>query len=329
MNILSCYVIGAGYMGVTHLGCHLRNPEVSVQGIIETDEPKGRALAEKHSLKWFPDIASAFAWRPASFCDVCLPSSLHKAAVIQSMSLGAHVVCEKPFAVSLEDVDAMLAASRTYGKRLMVAHVCRFMPQYAQTKALLSQGRLGVPVSLVCTRESETPAWSWNNWLYDKKSSGGTLLDLSVHDLDIANWFLGEPEYYRANLVETSGKPGVSFVMSTLGYPGGAQANVVANHLLPDGHPFVSAFRLTCTKAVVEFNTEVSPRLLTIFSDAGREEIALEGLDGFENAYETELRSFVRCLREGDEFVITNDQARLAVRTVHELYANMYETHAG
>ncbi|MDY4609685.1 MAG: Gfo/Idh/MocA family oxidoreductase [Sphaerochaetaceae bacterium] len=329
MNILSCYVIGAGYMGVTHLECHLRNPEVNVLGIIETDEAKGLALAEKHSLRWFPDIASAFAWTPAVFCDVCLPSAMHKSAVIQSMSLGAHVVCEKPFAVTLDDIDAMLDASRMYGKRLMVAHVCRFMPQYAQAKALLDGGRLGAPISLVCSRESETPAWSWNNWLYDKKISGGTLLDLSVHDLDIANWFLGEPEYHRASLVGTSGKPGVSFVMSTLGYPGGAQANVIANHLLPDGHPFVSAFRLTCSKGVVEFNTEVSPKVLTVFWDDGREDIPLDSLDGFENAYETELKSFVRCLRKGDEFVITNAQARLAVKTVHELYANMHETHAG
>lgn len=326
MNTLSCYVIGAGYMGATHLDCYSRIPEVLVQGIIDTDSTKGPALAEKYSLKWFPDIASAFAWRSATFCDVCVPSALHKAAVVQALKLGAHVVCEKPFAVSLEDIDEMMAASNAYGKRLMVAHVCRFMPQYVVTKSLLDTGELGTPVSLVCARESETPAWSWNNWLYDKRISGGTLLDLSIHDLDIANWWLGVPRYHHANLVETSVKPGVGFIMSTLGYPDGVQANIIANHLLPDGHPFVSSFRLTCSRASVEFNTEVSPEILTVFSDHGKEEIHLGEMDGYENAYEAELRSFVRCLRDGSEFIITNDQARLAVQTVQDLYANMHET---
>lgn len=326
MNILSCYVVGTGYMGATHLDCYLRNPDVAVLGIVDTDEKKGRSLAEKHSLNWYTDIESAFASHVVDFCDICLPSSMHKEAVVQSMAFGAHVLCEKPFAVSLEDMDEMLAAAETYGKRLMVAHVCRFMPQYAKTKELLDSGILGSPLSLVCTRESETPAWSWNNWLYDRNISGGTLLDLSVHDLDIANWLLGTPCFHSANLVESQKKLGVNFVMSCLGYPNGSQANIIANHLLPDGHPFVSSFRLTCTEATVEFNTESSLDTLTVFSDNHSRIIDLTQCEGYGNAYEAELKSFVDRLRDGREFIITNDQARLAVSTVHELYGNMYES---
>ncbi len=312
-------------MSATHMDCYIQNPSVEVLGVIDPNESKGRALAEKHGVGWFRDIDSAFAYRAADFCDICLPSFLHKEAAIAAMEHGADVICEKPFSRLVEDSEEMIAAASRLGRRLTVAHVCRFMPQYYKAKEILDEGGLGKPLYMSITRESATPMWSVGNWLFDMDKSGGTILDLSIHDIDIAMWLFGKPESAKAMLIEKKDMPGLGISVSTLGFPGGAAAEITANHLLPSSHSFDTSFHITLTGGYIEYCSASSEKLSVWKGDA-ETVLDLSGEEGFKDAYKHELDSFVEAELAGTPFRISAEEAMDAVKVGCRLIETVSKT---
>jgi predicted dehydrogenase len=308
-------------MGKKHLESYLAIGAVSpvtLAGVVEQNREKGEELAALGNCPWYPDLEAAFKAVKPDFADICLPSNLHRDAVVFALERRADVIVEKPFAVELEDIDAMIAARDASGKRLMVAHTCRFMPQYHRAKEIIDSGEYGKLLNAVFFRESETPKWSWNNWLQNQKASGGTILDLSIHDIDLANWFFGVPESVNAYETSCAGQPGASQVTSVLAYSRGF-ATVLANHLMPQGYPFTAGYRLLFEKAALEWNT-INCTAGKIFIFDGKENSIPVAPD---DPYELELLSFVNCLKSGSPFAITVEEARLAVSTVKELCASI------
>ncbi len=323
---LSAVIVGAGFMGKTHLECYLNIDSVTLAGVVDQDKSRGEILAALGDCPWFDSLDSCFASIKPDFVDVCLPSNLHRAAVIRALENGCDVIVEKPFAVELEDIDAMIEAEQQSKRRLMVAHTCRFMPQYMYAKNIILSGELGKPLAVSFCRESETPAWSWNNWLQNKKASGGTILDLSIHDIDLANWFLGVPDSFHAYETRSGKRPGAGRVRSLLSYPSQACADISANHLMPKGYPLTASYRIVFEDGVLEWNTvNCKPGCIFRYTDGKRMDIP--GADAFpglrEDPYETELAAFADCLINLRPFPISVQEARLAVSTVKELSSSM------
>ncbi|QQO10168.1 Gfo/Idh/MocA family protein [Breznakiella homolactica] len=323
---LSAVIVGAGYMGKKHLECYGNIDSVNVTGIVDLSEEKGKALAGQGGCAWFKTLEDCFAQNKPDFVDVCLPSNLHRDAAVTALGQGCDVLVEKPFAVELEDIDAMIQAEKNSGRRLMVAHTCRFMPQYIYAKNAIESGKYGKLLAAGLCRESETPQWSWNNWLHNKKASGGTILDLSIHDIDLANWFLGTPVSFKAFETSSVKHPGSTHITSVLSYPSNAHANIVADHLMPTGYPLTASYRLVFEQAALEWNT-VNCKPGCVFLCTAGEKTDIPVADLFGNAsrdpYEVELSVFTGCLRSGDPFPISVEEARLAVYTVTELCRNM------
>ena len=72
-----------------------------------------------------------------------LPNHLHAEWTIKALRAGKHVLCEKPFAVSLKEVDAMIAASKETGKILAEAFMYRHHEQTIKVKEIVDSGALG------------------------------------------------------------------------------------------------------------------------------------------------------------------------------------------
>jgi predicted dehydrogenase len=72
-----------------------------------------------------------------------LPNHLHAEWTIKALHAGKHVLCEKPLALTLEEVDAMGRASQETGQILMEAFMYRHHPQTIKVKELVDSGELG------------------------------------------------------------------------------------------------------------------------------------------------------------------------------------------
>jgi predicted dehydrogenase len=323
-NDLRGIIVGSGFMGRTHLEAYLKIPGVRIAAIVDRDAERAGALASLCQARTYGTLAEALEAERPSFADVCLPSRLHRDAVVAALESGADVLVEKPLAVGIEDARAMAEAELRAGRRAMVAHVCRFLPEYIFAKELIESGRLGKPLYYWAARESVKPLWSWGGWINDRAQSGGTLLDLSIHDIDVANWLLGKPVDFRAAEVVKE-KDGPAHTVSSLAYEGGARASIEACHLMPQGYPFTTSYRLLLENGFAEWRSRGEAASLSVFTDDGEERIDLDALEppvGC-NGYLEELRHFVTCLREGRPFRIGLSEASLSVETVLKLRASM------
>ncbi|MFZ5587372.1 MAG: Gfo/Idh/MocA family protein, partial [Thermodesulfobacteriota bacterium] len=250
-------IAGAGFIGAIHAAGYAHNPRARLTAVADIRPEKAGALAAPYGLKSYTTLDAMLAAEKLDAIDICLPSPCHREAVVKAAAAGRHILVEKPFAINLEDIDAMIAAVTASGVRLMVAHVCRFMPEYMLAKSLVVEGKLGRPLFFGAWRESATPGWSWNNWLLDRRQSGGTIMDLQIHDIDLSNWLLGEPLSFYMQEVMAPGRPGPAHVVSNLIYANGAMASLEAGHLMPASYPFTTGYRLVGEEGAVEF---MSPR---------------------------------------------------------------------
>lgn len=321
-RILKVGVVGAGFIGQKHVEMYTKNPRIKVVAIVDARIENARSLGLRIDAKGYASLRDMIDSEKLDAVDVCLPTTLHKDAVICAVEAGLDVIVEKPFALNLEDIDAMIYAANKNKRRLMVAHVCRFMPEYVFAKSMVETGGLGKPLFYGAWRESATPNWSWNNWLHDRKLSGGTVMDLQIHDLDISNWLLGVPDRFYAQEVMKPGKEGPSHVVSNLTYQNGSMATIEAGHLMPQAYPLTTGYRLVFERGVVECNADKSgEKLIIVTSEEGVKYIKVSELpEIIENdAYAEELNHFADCILNNLDFKISVEEARLAVETVRRL----------
>ena len=319
-------VVGLGFIGQKHIECYEKMNNVKLTAVTSK---KKQSLSKECDYKFnvYADLDEMLSCEALDAVDICLPTIFHKEAVNKALNHGCHVIVEKPFALQSSDIDEMLECSVKNGKRLMVAHVCRFMHEYRFAKEIIIGRSLGEPLYYYACRNSATPKWSSNNWLADKKSSGGTVMDLQIHDIDIANWLLGEPTGYK--MVEVNnphlGACDFGHVISTIKYANKGVAVLEAGHLMPDAYPFYTSYRLICEKGVVEF---CSGKNLSFTLYRENEVIDLTGEYHSRysdvNPYFEELSHFVNCITEDKEFDISTKEAKKAVITVNKLLENVF-----
>ena len=134
-----------------------------------------------------------------------LPNHLHAEWTIEAARAGKHVLCEKPLALSVEDVDAMTAVCREAGVVLAEAFMYRHHPQTLKVKQLLDEGRIG---ALRFLRGSFTfPLVRPNDVRLRPEWGGGCLWDIGCYPLSFARYLVGrEPtEVYGSQVTGPSG----------------------------------------------------------------------------------------------------------------------------
>ena len=117
------------------------------------------------------------------------PTHTHREVVLAAASRGKPTFCEKPPALSLDEVGAMQAAIARSGMFFQMGFMRRFDAGYASAKRQIDEGRIGTPLVFKSTsRDPFRPSLEYAN----PKSSGGMIIDMGIHDFDLARWFMGE-----------------------------------------------------------------------------------------------------------------------------------------
>jgi predicted dehydrogenase len=183
---------------------------------------------------------------------LCTPPDGHAAQAAEAFAAGAHVVTEKPAALSLHELDSMLAAAQTAGRELAVVFQQRTGSAAAHVRSLLESGALGSPlVGLAQTmwyRDDAYYAVPWRGRF--ETEGGGTTLSHSIHQIDLMAYLLGDWEAVSARMwrlgrdIETE-----DTVTGVVRFRSGALGTVLGTVLSPRQ---VSAVRIDTTVATVE-----------------------------------------------------------------------------
>ena len=127
-------ILGAGNIAGVHSRAYAHLANARVVAVDDSERSKAETMAATHQAQPYSDWADFFADAAIDMVDVCLPTYLHADAVIAAAQAGKHVLCEKPVALNLEQVDRMIAAVKGAGVQAMIAQVIRFWPHYLAIK---------------------------------------------------------------------------------------------------------------------------------------------------------------------------------------------------
>jgi predicted dehydrogenase len=288
-------VIGTGFAGSTHAHAAAGLPGVELTAIAAATIAEAKPLAAELGARIAPDAAALCASDDVDLVVVASPTYLHADHVIAAARSGKHVFCEKPIARTLDDARAMVRACDQTGVRLAIGHVVRFFPEYRRAKDVLDGGALGRAAVATLTRGT-VPVGAARAWYLDPAKSGGVVLDLMLHDLDVLRWWFGEPARVYGKRVTGGG--GLEYALATVRYDDRPIVQLEASWAEHAG--FRTTFELCGDRGMLVHDSRaVSPFLVQSPSvDAGAGVIPTPTLR--ETPYRRQLRDLVERLARGD-----------------------------
>ena len=202
---LAIGLIGAGRLGRVYArDLASRIAETKLVAVADPVEAVAKEVAAEFEVpKHYADPLAMIDDPAVDAIVIVSPTHTHRELVIAAASRKKPTFCEKPPALSLDEVVAMQDAVASSGMFLQMGFMRRFDAGYASAKKQIEEGRIGTPLVFKSTsRDPFRPSLEYAN----PKSSGGMLLDMGIHDFDLARWFMGE--------VRT-----VSTIGATIAYP--------------------------------------------------------------------------------------------------------------
>lgn len=238
----------------------------------------------------YTDLEEMLSKEEIDLIDICVPTPYHRMYVEDMLKRGYHVLSEKPMSRTYADCEAIVQAAKEAKGRLMIAQCLRFFPEYMCLKEIIEEGAYGKPVSVMFRRLSAPPVWGWNNWYMDENQSGGALLDMHIHDIDMARYLFGEPE--AVSCVTRDFYSGSDCVHTNLYYTD-LDVSVIGDWSL-EGMAFKAEFIVSLEKATVACEGGV----VTVYPRNGEKFTPeLCTVDG----YEGEIEFFLDTILSGEE----------------------------
>jgi predicted dehydrogenase len=202
-------VIGCGSIAKhRHIPEYAANPNVELAAFVDPVIERAEAYAEQYGAKAFADYEAMLSEVKPDAVSVCTPNALHAPVSIAAANAGAHVLVEKPMAVSETEAQAMIDAARSNGVYLMVGHNQRFMPPHVKAKEVLKSGVLGKVITFRTSFGHPGPeGWSVDgkeSWFFRKPDAAmGAMGDLGVHKSDLIRWLLDDEVSEVASFIGT------------------------------------------------------------------------------------------------------------------------------
>lgn len=189
-------IVGLG-IGRSHVVGLRQSPALAeICALCDHDRSRLRRVGEEFGVAArYDDFDEMLAKEAPDAVVVATPNDLHAPMAVAALEAGAHVLCEKPLAHRLDAAREIAAAARRRRRFVMLDLSFRFTTEARTAKRWLESGRCGALYhsSTYWARTRGIPTWA--SWFFTKaRSGGGPVIDLGVHRIDLALWFLGEPK---------------------------------------------------------------------------------------------------------------------------------------
>jgi inositol 2-dehydrogenase len=202
---LNVGVIGLGRLGRIYArDLATRIPETRVVAVSDVLKDTVTEIADEFDVAGrYTDPNDLVNDRNVEAVVIVSPTSTHKDLSILATKAGKPTFCEKPPALDLGQTLEMKAAINATGVFFQMGFMRRFDPGYAAAKARLVEGKIG---KVVLFKSTSRDPFRTSLEYADPKSSGGMIMDMGIHDFDLARFFMGEVK-------------SVSAIGGTLAYP--------------------------------------------------------------------------------------------------------------
>ena len=226
-------LVGCGFIGTVHsFALHQLSGAGLVDGAVtatfDADAERAASIAAHHDARACPDLDTLLdevdvAW-------VCTWTAAHREAVEAAVDRKLPVFCEKPLAPTLAECETI--ATALGGVPHQVGLVLRHAPVFRAAADAVAEGRYGRPMATILRDDQFFPIQGMyaSEWRSDvARAGGGTLIEHSIHDVDVLRWILGDPAEVGARTATIFGHAGIDDTTTlTFSYPGGSTATIVS-----------------------------------------------------------------------------------------------------
>jgi predicted dehydrogenase len=227
-------IVGLGNAAQSlHLPALQSISSVTVVGGADPEAERRSRAAARWNLTTFEDVGDLMRAASPDVVIVCTPPETHVAVGTAALQQGAHVICEKPIAPSVDDATRLLDAARLAGRRVAMNHEFREMPAFRAVRDAVASDASGL-VFAQAWQLMNLPPWAEPGWRGQLMK--GVLYEAGIHLVDYLMALFGEqPRSVNATMstcgVREEDTDAVAVV--TLEFASGALAQVLQHRLCP------------------------------------------------------------------------------------------------
>jgi predicted dehydrogenase len=298
MSVLRVGVAGVGHIGSNHARIYAELPSVEFSAVYDIDAARGKAIAKKYavtaakSLEEFADLVDAVS--------VATPTSTHHAIAHPLLTLGKHLLVEKPITENTREASELVDLAARRRLVLQVGHVERFNPILSALEA-----RLGHPRFIEAHRLSPYP---------DRSTDIGVVLDLMIHDLEVILHLVRSPVQH----IDAVGVPvlsrGEDIANARLRFQNGCVANITSSRISPERMRKIRVFQEDAYLSL-DYQNQSGEVYRRVDGRITREKVQVER----EEPLKRQLMSFAECASTGREPRVSGSQATAALELAVEI----------
>jgi len=301
-------LIGLGQMGRNHLRILGMLKNVDLVFVHDTNREHCQTLAAQHGAIAAQDVAAAAA--SVNAIVICAPTMTHAAYIRQLGPLVKGLFVEKPLAHSLEAAQAVADVVHTHGTFVQVGFIERFNPAVIGLQRVMQDAKQVINVDFTRT-----------NRLSSRITDVDVIMDLMVHDLDLALYLNGPVRHVEAHGVVRDGL--IEFASAMLTHENGCFSRVQASRITEKKIRLIQA---TCNDCFVDCDLLrkeiiISRQSITNQGGAGSYSISSQQdsvVVGQQEALLSELQAFVQAVQGGERHGLPDFAAGIASLEVSE-----------
>ena len=195
-NVLRVALVGCGRISARHsqLLAEGKIEGANLHCVCDIVPEKAKKIADAYGVPAYSDMHEMMRVEKPDLVAVLTESGNHASNVIQLAQYGAHILVEKPMALTLADADKMIEVCDLAGVKLFVVKQNRFNLPVVKLREALQQQRFGkLTMGTVrvrwCRPQSYYDQDPWRGtWAYD----GGVLTNQASHHVDLLEWMMGD-----------------------------------------------------------------------------------------------------------------------------------------
>jgi len=298
MSVLRVGVAGVGHIGSNHARIYADLPSVEFSAVYDIDAARANSIAKKYavtaakSLEEFADLVDAVS--------VATPTSTHHAIAHPLLTLGKHLLVEKPITENTREASELVDLAARRRLVLQVGHVERFNPILSALEARLSRPRF-----IEAHRLSPYP---------DRSTDIGVVLDLMIHDLEVILHLVRSPVQH----IDAVGVPvlsrGEDIANARLRFQNGCVANITSSRISPERMRKIRVFQEDAYLSL-DYQNQSGEVYRRVDGRITREKVQIER----EEPLKRQLMSFAECASTGREPRVSGFQATAALELAVEI----------
>ncbi|MBP9477830.1 MAG: inositol 2-dehydrogenase [Sebaldella sp.] len=311
MKNVNIGVVGLGRLGLKHAeNLAFKIPKANLIAVCAMEEEKLEEVKRDWGIPYiYKDYDEMIKNKELDAVLIASPSGLHTEQISKALEAGLHVFSEKPLGTSVEECkNAEKTVEKYNDKIFMLGFMRRYDESYLFAKEKIKNGEIGKPI--LFRGYSQDPEKFIEGAIAYAGHSGGEFIDMSVHDIDLARWYLdSEPEevyaiggcYAHEEFAKYKDGDNVSALMK---FQNGAMAFLFAGRTAPHGYNVET--EIIGTKGILRIGSVPQKNLVEILDNNGvRKECSQDFLERFEESYLNEVNEFINCIIENRKPEVT------------------------